>query len=174
MSKSGWVDFFKSPTFNRNGSHFVYIAPQLQTKVNDSYPHLTLVSVDTGKQTAITSGEYAVLEVLHWNDDTNTVFYAANQKNMPYVKHIWSIQVNNPSNRKCLTCNIIRSGEPQTYFSATFSTNGKHIIISNEGPAIPRTDIVSLPSHNSCNFLRLSYLYIYGRFLIFFLRFAFS
>ncbi|XP_031621025.1 venom dipeptidyl peptidase 4-like isoform X2 [Contarinia nasturtii] len=154
-SSMGWIDFFKPPTFNKNGSHFVYITPQFQKDANDSYQHLTLVSLETGKQTILTSGEFVVLEVLNWSEDTNTIFYAANSKNSSYIKHIWSVQVDDPSIRQCLTCNITRGGVLQTYFSAKFSPNSKHIVINNDGPAIPRTDIVRLSSHNSSELIFL-------------------
>lgn len=151
VSTTGWVDFFKPPLFNKNGSQFVYIAPQYQPQANDSYQHLTLVSVEKGEQTAITSGEFNVLEILHWNDEANTVFYAANQKNAPHVQHIYSTDLGNSTvdgrQQRCLTCNNTRS----TYFGAKFSSNGKYILIENDGPSIPRTDIVMLTSHNSCN-----------------------
>lgn len=152
-SATGWVDFFKTPTFNKNGTKFLYIAPQLQKDLNDSYQHLTLVTVDSGKQTPITSGEFVVLEVLHWNEDTNTVFYAANEKNASYVKHIWSVQLNSPNETQCLTCNISRAGVPQTYFAAKFSPDGKHAVVSNDGPSLPRTDVVELSAHISCKYL---------------------
>lgn len=151
-SVTGWVDFFKVPTFNKNGSQFVYIAPQFQPQANDSYQHVTLVTVDSGVQTAITSGEFNVLEILHWNYESNTVFYAANQKNAPQVKHIYSTDLSGNSTnggrqQRCLTCNITGS----TYFDAAFSPNGKYIVMDNVGPSVPRTDIVMLTSHNSCN-----------------------
>lgn len=80
--------------------------------------------MDTGKQTVLTSGEFVVLEVLQWSEETNTIFYAATNENASYVRHIWSIQVDNPSVKQCLTCNITRAGVPQTYFSAQFSPDG--------------------------------------------------
>lgn len=151
-SKTGWIDFFKQPTFSKNGSHFMYIAPQFQKGANDSYAHLTLVSVQTGKQTAITSGEFVVLELLHWNEDSNTVFYSANEKNAPYVKHIYSKQLNNlTSTAHCLTCNITISGVKQTFFGATFSPNGNYVMVTNDGPSLPRTDVCQVPSNNSSN-----------------------
>ncbi|XP_031623304.1 venom dipeptidyl peptidase 4-like [Contarinia nasturtii] len=153
-SSTGWVDFFKPPTFNKDGSQFVYIMPQFQRGSNDSFNHLTLVSMNTGKQTVLTSGNYAVLEVLQWNEDTNTIFYAANHENASYSKHIWSVQVTNPSSRQCLTCNITQDGVRQTYFSASISPNGKHTMITNEGPSIPNTDIFDIVE-SSQNSLKL-------------------
>lgn len=149
-SKTGWMDFFKAPTFNKDGTKFVYIAPQSQMGTNDSYQHLTLVSMDSGKEIALTSGEFVVLDVLHWDENSNRVFYAATSDGAPYTKHIWSVQVNDTNNRHCLTCNITRSGVPQTYFSAAFSPDGKHAVINNEGPDLPRTDIVRVSPHDSC------------------------
>lgn len=111
--------------------------------------------METGKETALTSGEYAVLDVLYWNEHTNTIFYSANSKNAPHIKHIWSVQVSESGNghMQCLTCNINRLGVPQTYFSAVLSAEGKHMLISNDGPSIPRTDIVQTPSNNSSNYI---------------------
>lgn len=149
-SSTGWVNFLKPPTFNENGSQFVYISSQFQKDANDSYPHLTLISMDTGKQTVLTSGKFVVLDVLHWSEDTDTIFYAANDENASYVKHVWSIEVNNPSIRHCLTCQITQADVSQTYFSVQFSSNGNHIAITNDGPSIPCTDIVRLSTHNSC------------------------
>lgn len=155
VSITGWIDFFKTPTFSKDGSHFIYIAPQYQLQANDSYQHLTLVSVESGEQTAITSGEYNVIDILHWNDESNTVFYSANQKKAPHVQHIYSTALADKK-QQCLTCNITQS----TYFNAKFSPNGKYIIIENDGPSIPRTDIVKLPTHNSCNHTSTLYSHV--------------
>lgn len=160
-SKTGWVDFFKPPTFNQNGSHFIYIAPQFQKDANDSYAHLTLVSIETGKETPITSGEFIVFELLYWNDDTNTVFYSANEKNAPYVKHVYSKQLNNSTSiAHCLTCNITISGVKQTHFAATFSKNGNYVMMTNDGPSVPRTDVCKIPSNSSNCHWKLNFFLI--------------
>lgn len=153
-SKTGWIEFFKAPTFNKDGSQFVYLTSQDQKELNDSYQHLTLVSMETGKQTPLTSGAFVVMDILYWNSENNVIYYAANGEDAPHIKHIWSVQadeiVDGPRETHCLTCNITRGGIPQTYFGATFSPNGKYIIMNNDGPTLPRTDIVKLIATNTC------------------------
>lgn len=147
QSKTGWIDFFTAPRFNANGTKFVYVRPQEQAASNDSYQHLTLVDMKTGKQTALTSGEFAVYNSLYWDEKNDRLFYEANGKDAPHIKHIWSTNVADTGLRAftCWTCNITRDGVLQTYYTATFSKRGKYMMISNEGPSIPRADIVQFP-----------------------------
>lgn len=171
-SLSGWTDFFTAPKFNKDGSYFAYIAPQEQKGLNDSYKHLTLVSMQSGKQIALTSGQHVVYDVLHWDHEHNYIYYTANQPNASQIKHVWSVLANEsiagerPTH--CLTCDINRVGVPQTYFEATFSPNGKHAIVNNEGPSIPRTDIVRIASPEACKpFHVFALTFSYKRFLFF-------
>lgn len=114
---------------------------------NDSYRHVTLVSTETGQQTALTTGNFVVDKILHWDLKNNLVFYAANIANNSHVKHIYAVQSNDVANgthkQICLTCNITQNGILQTVFSAEFSPNSQYILLSTDGPSMPRTDIVS-------------------------------
>lgn len=110
----------------------------------------------TGKQTPLTFGEYVVLDVLHWDAKTNYIYYIANGKDAPQVKHIWSVQadehISNERKKHCLTCGIQRGGVNQTYFGASFSPNGSHVVITNDGPSLPRTDIVRMTAPSSSKY----------------------
>lgn len=153
QSKTGWIDFFHAPKFNGDGSKFVYIRPQEQAAANDSYQHLTLVEMKTGKQTALTSGEFVVFSSLYWDEKGDRIFYEANAKDAPHVKHIWSSQVNATASgvrvSTCWTCNITRDGVVQTYYTAAMSKRGTYMMISNDGPSLPRADIVQFPKNTT-------------------------
>lgn len=165
QGKTGWIDFFEAPKFNADGSKFVYIRPQEQASSNDSYQHLTLVDVKNGKQTPLTSGEFVVFKSLHWDEKNNRIFYEANGKNAPHIKHIWSTQASevNSGSRTftCWTCNITRDGIVQTYYTAAISKRGSFMMISNEGPSIPRTDIVQFPKNSTDGkYIRISWVFV--------------
>lgn len=154
VSHTGWIDFFKAPLFNADGTKFVFINSTKQAN-NQSYRHLTLVSMESGESTALTSGNFVVLDALHWDLKRNRIFYLANNENGSYTQNLYAVNVDERKSA-CLTCNIIRNGVLQTYFSATFSPNGELMMLSNDGPSIPRADIVAI---NSTEPLKLEYLF---------------
>lgn len=105
-----------------------------------------MVTRETGTRTPLTSGLYTVLEILKWDPVTNYVFYTANAINASQVQHIYMVKAEeDPTKRDpyCLTCRVNQNNVPQTYFSATFSPDAKHLILVNEGPSLPRVDIVA-------------------------------
>lgn len=145
VSKTGWIDFYKAPLFNDNGTKFLYILPQLQSN-NETYNHVTLVSMETGQQKALTKGIIAVTDILLWNNQANVVYFEATGEDAAQEKHVYLVAVNESDAQKpvCITCNITRNGRLQTHFGADFSSDGKHLILSNDGPSVPRIDIVRL------------------------------
>lgn len=105
----------------------------------------------------LTKGLYVVAEILKWDPVTNYVFYLANAVNASQVQHIYMIKAEkNEALREpyCLTCRINQNNVPQTYFTATFSPDAKHLLLVNEGPSLPRADIVSWSITNSSKFNR--------------------
>lgn len=154
VSLTGWIDFFKAPLFNADGTQFVFINSTKQAN-NESYRHLTMVSMESGETTALTSGNFVVLDALHWDLKRNRIFYLANNENGSYTQNLYVVNVDERKS-PCLTCNIIRDGVLQTYFSATFSPNGELMMLSNDGPSIPRADIVAI---NSTEPVKLEYLF---------------
>lgn len=164
----GWIDFFKAPTFNKAGTKFVYTGPQEQVGLNDAYQHLILVDIKTKNQKPLTSGEFYVYDVLYWDEKINEIFYCANAKGAPHIKHIFSVQADEnvvgERRHNCWTCNITREDVLQTYFSATFSKDGSYAMVVNEGPSLPRADIVQINPKTSS-------LFILNRFNIFVIYF---
>lgn len=156
VSHTGWIDFFKAPLFNADGTQFVFINSTKQSN-NESYRHVTMVSTETGESTALTSGQFVVLDILTWDLKRNRVIYLATNENRSYTQNLYTVSADNNTNKPtCLTCNIRRNGVLQTYFSASLSPNGELMILSNDGPSLPRTDIVSIKSSEP---IELEYLF---------------
>lgn len=157
-SSTGWIDFFTAPIFNADGTSFVFINSQKQSN-NESYRHLTLVSMENGEEQALTSGNFVVLEILHWDLKKNTVYYLATNENGSYTQNLYAVTADqNIKDRKpsCLTCNIKQNGVLQTYFTASFNPTGNLLMLSSDGPSLPRADIVSIKSTDPVD---LEYLY---------------
>lgn len=154
VSKTGWIDFFKAPLFSADGTHFVFINSTKQSN-NNSYRHLTMVSMKNGKSTALTSGHFTVLDILHWDLKNNRIFYSATNENGSYTQNLYAVNVDDHKST-CLTCNIERNGVQQTCFSASFSPNGERMVLTSDGPSSPRTDIVSIKSTDP---IELEYLF---------------
>lgn len=105
-----------------------------------------------GVTTPLTSGQYVVVEILKWDPVTNYIFYMANAVNASHVQHIYMVKAEKDVAKRepyCLTCRINQNNVPQTYFSASFSPDAKHLLLVNEGPSLPRADIVSWSITNS-------------------------
>ena len=122
-STTGWVDFFDTPTFNADGSEFIYVASQPQDN-GDSYKHLTSVNMKTGTETALTKGLFSVKDILKWDQATDTIVYSATTEKAAYVQHIYLLNANGSHGPHCLTCDYTQGNIPQTYFSATFNPTG--------------------------------------------------
>lgn len=93
-----------------------------------------------------------MMDILSWDKQNDIVFYTANAENASHIQHVYATKVEeSDANRNtfCLTCNIVRDGENQTYFSAAFSPDSKRILLSNEGPSIPRIDLVTYEIKNT-------------------------
>ncbi|XP_052848501.1 prolyl endopeptidase FAP isoform X5 [Drosophila gunungcola] len=148
-SKTGWVDLYTAPFRNRNGSRLAFVLP------HNNYKHVQLLSSKVASaepQTLepLTEGKYVVDSILHWDGANDIIFYTANTEDHPEQLHLYAIRALAKQNPKCLTCNLITSGDvPQTYFSATFNDNN-HIVITSLGPGIPTTHIYEWKFEN-CN-----------------------
>ncbi|KAH8378694.1 hypothetical protein KR009_000791 [Drosophila setifemur] len=147
-SKTGWVDLYTAPFRNRNGSRLAVVLPY------NNYKHLQLlsssvVSSEPQQLEPLTEGKYVVDSILHWDGATDVIFYTANTEEHPEQLHLYAIRALAKQNPKCLTCNLIKSGDvQQTYFSATFNDNN-HIVITSLGPGIPTTHIYEWKFENS-------------------------
>lgn len=144
------MDLYTAPFRNRNGSRLAVVLP------HNNYKHLQLlsssvVSSETQQLEPLTEGKYVVDSILHWDGDTDVIFYTANTEEHPEHLHLYAIRAQSKQSAKCLTCNLIKSGDvQQTYFSAIFNDNN-HIVITSQGPGIPTTHIYEWKYEN-CRF----------------------
>lgn len=144
VSHTGWVDFFKAPLFNADGTKFVFINSTQQSDKR-SYRHLTMVSMADGTETPLTTGTFVVLENLHWDLKRNRIFYLGTQENASYTQQVYAVDVDKGKST-CLSCNVVRDGVPQTHFLASISPNGESMVLTSDGPSLPRADIVAIKS----------------------------
>ncbi|EDW41491.1 GM25479 [Drosophila sechellia] len=142
-SKTGWVDLYTAPFRNRNGSRLAFVLP------HNNYKHVqllssTVASAEPQALEPLTEGKYVVDSILHWDGKNDIIFYTANTEDHPEQLHLTAKQ-----SPKCLTCNLIKSGDvQQNYFSATFNDNN-HIVITSQGPGIPTSHIYEWKYENS-------------------------
>ncbi|EDX10461.1 GD14501 [Drosophila simulans] len=148
ISETGWVDLYTAPFRNRNGSRLAFVLP------HNKYKHVqllssTVASAEPQALEPLTEGKYVVDSILHWDGKTDIIFYTANTEDHPEQLHLYAIRALAKQSPKCLTCNLIKSGDvQQNYFSATFNDNN-HIVITSQGPGIPTTHIYEWKYENS-------------------------
>ncbi|XP_053954142.1 venom dipeptidyl peptidase 4 isoform X2 [Anastrepha ludens] len=141
-SKTGWVNLFTPPLKNRDGSRIAFILPQLQ---NDQtyYRHLCVLSTKTASGTVeiLTRGKFVVENLLHWDADSDIIFYIANTEQSSEVAQLYAIKAELGRTPQCLTCDLHASGGvQQTYYEVSFS-HERQMAISSEGPGVPMTVI---------------------------------
>ena len=107
---------------------------------NGGYRHLTLVSLNDGKETALTSGRFVVQEIFKWDHKKNRIFYSANTEENPEILHLYVVKAQAGQFSQCLTCNIKYNGVQQTYFTPMFSDEGDNFVLTVDGPSVPRVD----------------------------------
>lgn len=104
---------------------------------------VTIPTDQSGRIVPLTSGLYVVLSILQWDQDKNIVFYTANTENDPNEQHVYAVRNQAGAKPQCLTCDIEINGKKQTFFSASFSLNGNHLMLVTDGPNIPKVDLYS-------------------------------
>lgn len=124
-SSTGWVGRFSppEPVFSADKNSFYLLMSD--TKM---YKHIHHVS--EGNATAITSGEWEVVDILKVTADS--VYYSSNQENAkPGGRNVYKWT---KEETKCLTCALRKNCE---YNSAYFSHNASFYRMSCSGPDIP-------------------------------------
>jgi dipeptidyl-peptidase 4 len=147
QSTTGWVEFFNTPIYNKDGSKMAIIASQTQNAAGD-YRHLTVVSTSDGITEALTSGRHIVTEIITWDDETELIFYLANTEADSHVSHVYAKRTDVPSSVPiCVTCDIVVNGVKQTYFSAEIKPGT--MVLTSLGPSVPHTELYSWTWNNN-------------------------
>ncbi|XP_054479910.1 dipeptidyl peptidase 4-like isoform X1 [Anoplopoma fimbria] len=125
-SATGWIGRFSppEPVFDADKNSYYLLMSNVQ-----GYKHIH--HVVGGTATAITSGEWEVIDILKVTADS--VYYSSNEEGKkPGGRNVYKWTEQGP---KCLTCGL--RGEDCLYNSAYFSHNASFYRMSCSGPGIP-------------------------------------
>lgn len=131
----GWIEFTTTPLFNKAGTEMIFIGE------NEDYKHIKVLDINTKVVTSRTSGKFVVTEILKYNKEHDIIIYTANLPEDIRAQHIYAIKNEADATAECLTCNL-HSGH--TYYSAEVSEGGSHLVITANGPDVPRVDLYTL------------------------------
>jgi dipeptidyl-peptidase 4 len=135
QSTNGWVEFYTSPFFNKDGSQMIYIEPY-----ND-YRHLQVLDLNSNSVSPRTSGKFIVTEILKYNQENDVILYTANLESDIKAQHVYAVKNEAGKTPVCLTCEL---HESYSYYGADVSEDGSVLVINANGPGIPRADLYLL------------------------------
>lgn len=85
--------------------------------------------------------------IVHWDKDTNILFFLGNRLGRPHRRNLYAIHVNGSigasSRIACLTCQLHqRTGhEYHAHFGVTFNARSHYLLLESQGPSAPRHDV---------------------------------
>lgn len=118
-----------------------------------SFRHITIFKTDAASTPfALTKGEFVVTEIFAWNQENDHIYYAANLEGSSESKHIYSIKAEEGAKPECMTCSL-DSGTGK-YWDAEFSKDATNVVLSNQGPNVPRTGVYSVGANGKVGFIQ--------------------
>ncbi|QDT11838.1 S9 family peptidase [Planctomycetes bacterium K23_9] len=130
-----WVDVHDEIFWNDDATRFTWLSDR------DGWRHVYTVDLQTGESQLVTPGEFDVVELLHWDQANDQVYFIASPDN-PTERYLW---------RASLDGNDVQRVSPQGFagvHSYKISPDAKwavHTRSSADTP--PITQLVSLPEH---------------------------
>ncbi|XP_078620730.1 dipeptidyl peptidase 4-like isoform X1 [Branchiostoma floridae x Branchiostoma japonicum] len=152
-STTGWIGVFgpSFPMFIEGGSKYLIIQPHDEGSGAGKFRHLclrTIVQGDEASRQWLTTGQFEVTSILSYDEANGIVYFISNEE-IPRQRHLYSLTVSNPEDKKCLTCNL---WDDCGYYSAYFSKNASWYILNCRGPGAP---IYSLTEAQTDNYVLL-------------------
>ncbi|KAM9328458.1 dipeptidyl peptidase 4-like [Pholidichthys leucotaenia] len=126
ITSTGWIGRFSppEPVFAADKNSYYLL-------MSDSKKYKHIHHVVGGNPSAITAGEWEVIDILKVTEDS--VYYSSNEySSQPGGKNVY--KWTKGQNIKCLTCNLFQNCN---YNSAYFSHNATFYLMSCSGPGIP-------------------------------------
>ncbi|XP_028039799.1 venom dipeptidyl peptidase 4-like [Bombyx mandarina] len=124
---NGWIDI-NDPIFDKTGTKMVEIQPLYHAERR--FPHAARVDFNTLTTEDLSPGNSTVLEIVGWNQDTNTVYYIVAPGNLPWLRQIWATS---GGVVRCISCK-----EPTCrHVSAMFSPGANYAIVTCSACNIP-------------------------------------
>jgi dipeptidyl-peptidase-4 len=139
-----WVDFFKEPLYNPDGSKLIYIGSHQLKNSTDSYKQVLMLDLKTLELSPLGLGAFVVDDIVGWNKETNLVFFKGNIEGDSKVQHLFAVKAETGAEKVCLTCKI----EKYNYFEVEMDKDGKRLALISLGPEIPRVDVMEIETGN--------------------------
>ncbi len=107
---------------------------------------MALVTAATGTKRFLTSGNYAAIDVVGWNEDDGTVFVLGTRPDAPGERHLYaasSAPSADPAEAECLTCGaeMPSNNEVCAYSSVSLSPDFRRFVQTCNGPSVPEVGL---------------------------------
>ncbi|XP_050439500.1 venom dipeptidyl peptidase 4-like [Adelges cooleyi] len=130
---NGWLRLEESTLIGPE--HQVAVINPTTQADGDNYHHVCVIDQD-GKMWPLTSGQFAVVELIKWDAASNYIYYLATLENKPEEQYMYRVKVKPNSIPKCLTCHTAC-----TYNLAAISKDSTYYAHTCAGPDIPEVNI---------------------------------
>lgn len=113
----------------------------IDTVVIDGYNHLAYFSpIDSSEpKTVLTSGKWEVDGEVNFDISTNTVYFTSTESS-PMERHLYSVDLLQGEESKRAVTNV----SDEAYYSVSFSSNARYLLLTYQGPSIPWQKVVDL------------------------------
>ncbi|XP_060104026.1 dipeptidyl aminopeptidase-like protein 6 isoform X1 [Heteronotia binoei] len=131
----------EEPVFSKDGKKFFFVRAILQGGRGKFY-HISMSSSQPNSSSdnlqTITSGDWDVTKILGYDEKRHKIYFLSTEE-LPRKRHLYSTSLGD-FNRQCLSCDLTSNC---TYFSASFSPNMVHFLLTCEGPRVPMVSVYS-------------------------------
>lgn len=118
----------------------------IDTVIIDGYNHLAYFSpIESAEpKIVLTQGKWEVDGQVNFDPNTNTVYYLSTETS-PMERHLYSVDLLQGASSKSAITNISEEG----YYSTSFSTRSRYLVLSYLGPDVPWQKVVDLYEENA-------------------------
>ncbi|PWW77994.1 hypothetical protein C7212DRAFT_276799 [Tuber magnatum] len=131
----GWLDNFRAITYVHGLSTPSYV----DISDHSGWPHIYLYPVFGGEPTALTSGNWAVSDIISIDAVRGLVHYQSTERDST-ERHIFTVSLEGKN--KIPLVDITKEG----YYTASFSSGGGYYILNYNGPNLPWQELRSINS----------------------------
>jgi len=131
-----WLDVYDNPTWLNNGKEFTWLSD------NTGWLHLNKISIENGKITPITSGNFEVIELLNIDQNNGWAYYIASPENATQ-RYLYRSKLNGKGKAERLSP-MDQSGQ-HSYNISPGCKFAIHTFSNYNTP--PRYEVVTLPDH---------------------------
>ncbi|WP_417657647.1 S9 family peptidase [Pseudidiomarina aestuarii] len=137
-----WADYVDDPKFINSGAAFTWLSER------SGWRHLYRVQPDTGRVTAITRGNWDVIDVLQINEDQGWVYFIASP-DTPLERYLFRASLDGSGKLERLTPN-----QPGTH-SYQLSADAAYAVHTYSAVSqVPVVDMITLPDHRSIRVIK--------------------